>query len=166
MPSLEERIKERARAIGFNLVGIAPATPADSFEHLRDWLDRGFAGDMHYMERHREARRRPSSILPEVRSVVMVAMNYGVGSGQQAVGSRPQHHRGQQQTSAHDRPSLTPVPPPAPTLEEVRPPLKPNLGAGLRTQYRVRSTQYSVPSTEWADSHRRAMRRYRLSHCS
>jgi epoxyqueuosine reductase len=78
MPSLEERIKERARAVGFDLVGIAPATPADSFDRLRDWLERGFAGDMHYMERHREARRQPSSILPEVRSVVMVAMNYNV----------------------------------------------------------------------------------------
>ena len=29
------------------------------------------------MERHAEARRSPDSILPEVRSVVMVAMNYG-----------------------------------------------------------------------------------------
>jgi epoxyqueuosine reductase len=78
MPSLEAQIKERAHAIGFDLVGIAPATPADSFERLRDWLERGFAGEMRYMEHYREARREPSSILPEVRSVVMVAMNYSV----------------------------------------------------------------------------------------
>ena len=31
---------------------------------------------MDYMHRHAEARRHPPSILPEVRSVVMVAMNY------------------------------------------------------------------------------------------
>ena len=29
------------------------------------------------MERHAEARRNPASILPEVRSVVMVALEYG-----------------------------------------------------------------------------------------
>jgi epoxyqueuosine reductase len=76
MASLEDRIKDRARALGFELVGIAAATPADSFDRLRDWLVRGFAGDMKYMQRYEQARQHPSSILPEVRSVVMVALNY------------------------------------------------------------------------------------------
>jgi epoxyqueuosine reductase len=76
MVSLETRIKEQARCLGFDLAGIAPATPADGFDRLRDWLDQGFAGEMAYMRRHAEARRHPDSILPEVRSVVMVGMNY------------------------------------------------------------------------------------------
>jgi epoxyqueuosine reductase len=76
MRSLEIRLKQRAREVGFDLVGIAPAIPADGFERLGAWLKRGFAGEMTYMGRHFEARRRPCSILPEVRSVVMVAMNY------------------------------------------------------------------------------------------
>src|SRR5438552_17541533 len=76
MTSLEQRIKQQAHALGFELAGIAPAAPADSFDRLRDWLDRGFAGDMTYLDRHGEARRHPSSVLPQVRSVVMVAMNY------------------------------------------------------------------------------------------
>lgn len=74
--SLEASLKLRAQELGFELVGIAAATPADSFEHLRAWLDQGFAGEMHYMHRHIEAREHPSSILLEVRSVVMVGMNY------------------------------------------------------------------------------------------
>ena len=41
---------------------------------------------MKYMERHAEARRNPTSILPEVRSVVMVAMEYGSGSGYRVPG--------------------------------------------------------------------------------
>jgi len=83
MANLELTIKEQAHALGFELAGIAPATPADCFERLRDWLDRGFAGEMEYMHRHVDARRKPSSILPEVRSVVMVGMNYAPGvSGQ------------------------------------------------------------------------------------
>lgn len=76
MDALEDSIRNQARALGFDLAGIAAATPADSFERLRDWLERGFAGEMGYMSRHGAARREPSSILPEVKSVVMVAMNY------------------------------------------------------------------------------------------
>src|SRR6516164_5024618 len=92
MVPLEDRIKQHARTLGFDLVGIAPATPADSFDRLRDWLDHGFAGEMGYMERHREARRDPSSILADVRSVVMLAMNYFV-RGPSSVVRRKDHQR-------------------------------------------------------------------------
>lgn len=73
---MHDRIKELARQVGFDRVGIAPATDADGFDRLADWLERGFAGDMAYMHKHRDARRHPSSILPGVQSVVMVALNY------------------------------------------------------------------------------------------
>jgi epoxyqueuosine reductase len=76
MPVLEEQIKQYAHDLGFELAGIAPATPADGFDRLKEWLDQGYAGEMSYMHRQAEARRHPSSILPEVRSVIMVGMNY------------------------------------------------------------------------------------------
>ena len=76
MCALENPIKEQARALGFELVGIAPATAADGFERLHAWLEHDYAGEMVYMHRHAQARRHPSSVLPEVRSVVMVGMNY------------------------------------------------------------------------------------------
>jgi epoxyqueuosine reductase len=72
----EARLKQQAHALGFDLAGIATATAADDFDRLRAWLDQGFAGEMSYLERHAEARRHPASILPQVRSVLMVAMNY------------------------------------------------------------------------------------------
>lgn len=74
---LEESLKSQALQLGFSLVGIAPAGPADDFEHLQQWLASGFAGSMEYMSRHEAARRHPESILPEVRSVVMVGLEYG-----------------------------------------------------------------------------------------
>jgi epoxyqueuosine reductase len=74
MGTLEERLIEQAHSLGFALAGIAPATPADDFDRLRAWLDHGYAGEMGYM--HGEARRDPRSILPTVRSVVMVGMSY------------------------------------------------------------------------------------------
>ncbi len=76
MLTLEDRLKQQARSLGFDLVGIAPAQPADGFDRLHEWLARGYAGDMAYLHRHGEARRHPASILPAVRSVVMVALNY------------------------------------------------------------------------------------------
>jgi len=76
MSTLEQRLKACARALGFELVGIAPAAPADDFEHLGAWLAHGYAGDMAYLKRQGDARRHPASILPEVRSVVMVGLNY------------------------------------------------------------------------------------------
>jgi epoxyqueuosine reductase len=75
--SLEVRLKARAGELGFAPVGIAPATEADGFDRFEVWLDAGFAGEMAYLHRRRAARRHPRSILPGVRSVVMLAMEYG-----------------------------------------------------------------------------------------
>jgi epoxyqueuosine reductase len=88
MVPLEEHLKRQAHALGFELVGIAPATPADGFERLREWLERGFAGDMAYMHKHGEARRHPAAVLPEVRSIIMVGMNYLASEGRQPPDSR------------------------------------------------------------------------------
>jgi epoxyqueuosine reductase len=74
--TLESRLKRHARQLGFDLVGIAPAEPADGFERLKEWLAAGYAGTMAYLHKHANARHDPSSILPAVRSVVMVAMSY------------------------------------------------------------------------------------------
>ncbi|MFL5244320.1 MAG: tRNA epoxyqueuosine(34) reductase QueG [Gemmataceae bacterium] len=71
-------MKRHAQKLGFDLVGIAEATEADTFGALSDWLSRDYAGEMTYMHRHAEARRHPASILPAVKSVVMVGMNYHI----------------------------------------------------------------------------------------
>lgn len=76
MATLEERLLDEARRVGFDLAGIAPAADADGFDRLRDWLEQGHAGAMDYLHRHAEARRHPRSIFPTVRAVVMVALNY------------------------------------------------------------------------------------------
>ncbi len=89
MATLEQHLLDHAHQIGFALAGIAPATPADGFDRLCDWLEQGFAGEMGYMHKHAEAHRDPRSILPTVRSVVMVGMNYAPEKSQQApVGGR------------------------------------------------------------------------------
>ena len=76
---LHERLKQQAHALGFELAGVAPAAPADGFAHLQDWLAQGFAGAMDYLHRNGPPREHPRSILPEVRSIVMVGLNYSPG---------------------------------------------------------------------------------------
>jgi epoxyqueuosine reductase len=76
MRTTADWIKEQARALGFALAGVARATEADGFERLREWLARGFAGEMGYMTRYAEERRHPAAVLPAVRSVVMVGVEY------------------------------------------------------------------------------------------
>ncbi|CAN5542329.1 tRNA epoxyqueuosine(34) reductase QueG [soil metagenome] len=73
---LESRLKLEATALGFSLSGIAPATEVDSFPLFERWLDAGYAGEMHYLQKHRDQRRDPESILPACRSVLMLGYEY------------------------------------------------------------------------------------------
>lgn len=88
--SLESRLVQQAHNLGFALVGIAPATEADGFSHLTEWLERGYAGEMDYLHRNAAARRHPESVLAGVRSVVMVALEYSHKLDEQR--ERPQGH--------------------------------------------------------------------------
>jgi epoxyqueuosine reductase len=70
-------IKERARAEGFNKVGIVSAAPlVEEGRRLEEWLARGYHGTMAWMVRDVEKRINPREIFPEARSVVVVALNY------------------------------------------------------------------------------------------
>ncbi|MCA1628322.1 MAG: DUF1730 domain-containing protein, partial [Acidobacteria bacterium] len=71
------QIKERALQEGFHKVGIVPATPlAEERAHLEEWLQRGFHGEMRWLERAPEQRTDPRLLFPAARSVVVVALNY------------------------------------------------------------------------------------------
>ena len=76
---LSDTVKRRAAALGFELCGITAAVRPDGFDWLRRWLDRGFEGEMDYIPRREAAYEHPSGVLPPVRSVVMLAMNYRGG---------------------------------------------------------------------------------------
>jgi epoxyqueuosine reductase len=73
---LTNRIKAEARRLGFASAGVCPAVEPTGATRLREWLDRGYAGEMHYLERREEAYRSPLSVLDGVKSIVMLAMNY------------------------------------------------------------------------------------------
>jgi epoxyqueuosine reductase len=68
----EAAVKRLAAEAGFDLCGIARAEPGEEQERLREWLARGFHGDMRYMERRRDVRE----LLPGCRAVIALAVNY------------------------------------------------------------------------------------------
>lgn len=70
-------IKERALAEGFHKVGIIRAEPlADEASRLKEWLGRGYHGEMSWMARDVEKRLDPLQLFPQARSIVVVGLNY------------------------------------------------------------------------------------------
>ena len=69
-------LKNRAHNLGFDLVGIAPVANSPEAQFYPVWLERGYAGEMRYLDRQRPARMDPQSVLPGARSVVVCAINY------------------------------------------------------------------------------------------
>jgi len=77
--ALREAAERIARELGFAAVGVCDATPMQRFEVFRAWVAVGRHGEMEYLERHLEAQRDPASVLPGVRSVIVVADRYHDG---------------------------------------------------------------------------------------
>ena len=74
---VSRQIRERARLLGFDMVGIVPARALEhEREHLQEWLGRDLHGEMRWMERDTAKRTDPRLLLPSARSVVVVALNY------------------------------------------------------------------------------------------
>ncbi len=71
-------IKEVSRALGFDACGVARAHRVDDVAAARyaRWLAQGRNGCMEWAARHCDLRDDPEGLLPGVRSVIVVAMNY------------------------------------------------------------------------------------------
>lgn len=69
-------IKRRAAELGFDLCGIAPVGDFPELAFLPEWLRRGHAGRMTYLNRTASKRVDVRRWLPSARSVVVVACFY------------------------------------------------------------------------------------------
>ncbi|MGD0597132.1 MAG: tRNA epoxyqueuosine(34) reductase QueG [Sedimentisphaerales bacterium] len=73
-----EQIKQKALALGFDLVGITDASPVhgEQVNRLLAWLNAGHAGQMTWMHRNLGKRTNPAELLPGAKSVIVVGLGY------------------------------------------------------------------------------------------
>jgi epoxyqueuosine reductase len=69
-------IKARAVELGFDRCGIAPATGFKELTFFREWLARGYAGEMQYLDRSADRRDDVRVVMPSARSVIALATVY------------------------------------------------------------------------------------------
>lgn len=76
-----ERLREALRALGFDEVRFA-ASARPAGESLSPWLAAGHHADMAWMERTMDKRLNPDLVLPGVRSVILLGVNYWSGESE------------------------------------------------------------------------------------
>jgi epoxyqueuosine reductase len=71
-------IRSKSSELGFDVCGIAPAVNHPELRFFRQWLDRGYAGEMAYLHRSADRRADVRHILPSARSVIVTGTIYNV----------------------------------------------------------------------------------------
>ena len=76
--TVTEQIKQKALALGFDLVGITDASPVpgEQVNRLLAWLNAGHAGQMTWMHRNLGKRTNPAKLLPGAKSVIVIGLGY------------------------------------------------------------------------------------------
>src|SRR5438045_1973750 len=72
---LQEQLRSRLAALGFDEVRFAAVSGVSS-DPLREWLQAGMHADMAWMERTADKRLQPDLVLPGVRSMILLGVNY------------------------------------------------------------------------------------------
>ena len=80
---LKQSIKEKARQLGFILAGVTLPEPPPHYSTFENWLAQGHHGTMNYLaeERSRLRRADPKQILPECKSILVLATPYSSPAG-------------------------------------------------------------------------------------
>ena len=69
-------IKQKARELGFDACGVAPAADHPELRFFDEWLERGYAGEMAYLRRSAASRADVRRVLPSARTVIVTATLY------------------------------------------------------------------------------------------
>jgi epoxyqueuosine reductase len=76
--NLKTALAHEARALGFDCVGVSdPGAIAQAGRYFHEFIDTGGHGDMDWLASRPERRTDPRGLWPEVRSIIMLGVNYG-----------------------------------------------------------------------------------------
>lgn len=70
------QIKNWGKELGFQQIGITDTNLMEAENHLHNWLNKGFHGEMEYMAKHGNKRTRPDLLIPNTKSIISVRMDY------------------------------------------------------------------------------------------
>jgi len=73
---LTKSLKAEAKRLGFGLAAATSAVTPTGFSHLCDWLDAGYAGEMHYFADRRAAYEHPRHVMEGAASILVLGLNY------------------------------------------------------------------------------------------
>ncbi len=77
MKITSEKIKEIARQAGFDLCGTTtPDLISEAVTNFEKWLNSGYQAEMTWLERNLKRRTDPKELAENVKSVIMLGMNY------------------------------------------------------------------------------------------
>ena len=71
-----DQIKTQAKFLGFDLCGISAVDDWPQLTFLDEWLQKGYAGEMHYMSRTASQRADVRRVVPSARSVISLGTVY------------------------------------------------------------------------------------------
>lgn len=73
---IRERLKVEAQALGFHAFGVTSVPMELRRDYYTQWIAEGRHGTMSWMERNNDRRMHPDQLLPEARSIIVLALNY------------------------------------------------------------------------------------------
>lgn len=71
-----ERMQHEARALGFHSVSVVAVPVQLRADYYLEWIASGQHGTMDWMARNNDRRLHPERLLPQARSILVLAMNY------------------------------------------------------------------------------------------
>lgn len=76
LEQLATQVKRWGRELGFQQVGISDTDLSQAEQHLHNWIEAGYHGDMQWMARHGTKRTRPAELHANTIRIISVRMDY------------------------------------------------------------------------------------------
>ena len=73
----KEKIQKKSEEFGFDIIKITePEIHKKDHRYIKDFLNNNFHGDMDWLEKNLERRLFPKKIWPDVKSIIVLGVNY------------------------------------------------------------------------------------------